>query len=40
MIEDPTVSSPSEGHTVASLTGGVEGSQRDAVIDSPEREGG
>jgi hypothetical protein len=23
-----------EGHTVASLTGGVEGSQRDAVIDS------
>ena len=22
-----------EGHTVASLTGGVEGSQRDAVID-------
>jgi ATP-dependent RNA helicase DDX19/DBP5 len=23
-----------EGHTVASLTGGVEGSQRDAVIDA------
>jgi late competence protein required for DNA uptake (superfamily II DNA/RNA helicase) len=23
-----------EGHTVASLTGGVEGSQRDSVIDS------
>lgn len=23
-----------EGHTVASLTGGVEGSQRDAIIDS------
>lgn len=22
-----------EGHTVASLTGGIEGSQRDAVID-------
>lgn len=23
-----------EGHTVASLTGGIEGSQRDAVIDA------
>lgn len=23
-----------EGHTVASLTGGIEGGQRDAVIDS------
>lgn len=23
-----------EGHTVASLTGGIEGSQRDAIIDS------
>lgn len=23
-----------EGHTVASLTGGIEGVQRDAVIDS------
>lgn len=23
-----------EGHTIASLTGGIEGSQRDAVIDA------
>lgn len=23
-----------EGHTVASLTGGIEGAQRDAIIDS------
>lgn len=23
-----------EGHTVASLTGGIEGSQRDAIIDA------